>query len=236
LSAAADRATTPPRGSNRTWSFVGLAALLALILLLVKPDWDVAASALFFRAGEGFPLAHLPAFTVVIKGLPILVIGAAIASGLLGIAATVSHRTWLGITPRLALYIVLSLAIGPGLLVNTLLKDHWGRARPHQILEFGGALHFTPVLEFTNQCARNCSFPSGHGALGFWTVTLAILAPPRWRDWAIILALTVGAMVGLMRIAQGAHFLSDVLAAALLVVGLNFILKYLILGPHLERV
>jgi len=30
------------------------------------------------------------------------------------------------------------MIIGPGLLVNTVFKEHWGRARPSQVEEFGG--------------------------------------------------------------------------------------------------
>jgi lipid A 4'-phosphatase len=122
------------------------------------------------------------------------------------------------------------LALGPGLVVNTILKDHWGRARPHQILVFGGDAHFTPAVLMADQCARNCSFPSGHAALGFWLVAVAMVVPPRWRCLAMGCALAIGALVGAMRIAQGAHFLSDVIAAALIVVGINCLLGRLILG------
>lgn len=230
MSAALDEAW-PARGSTKARVAAALIAVAVLVLLDFLPGVDLAVSGWFYRPGEGFPLAGLTLFKLVMRGLPILAIGSAMVIGALGVAALFLRRHWIGITPRLSLYIVLSLMIGPGLLVNSLFKDNWGRARPHQILDFGGAAHFTPALELADQCARNCSFPSGHGALGIWMITLAVLAPVRWRQQATMLAIAIGAMVGLMRIAQGAHYLSDVVASVVLVVGVNWTLKYLILGP-----
>jgi len=221
---------------TRVWSAVAIAAVAGLLLLVLLPNIDLAVSAWFYSAGEGFPLAHLWLFRAIMKGLPPLVIGATVIAGLLGTVSLFAHRTWLGVTPRVATLLVASLALGPGLLVNTLLKDHWGRARPHQILDFGGTAHFSPALLLSDQCTRNCSFPSGHAALAFWLVAFAVVVPDRWRIKTTIFMLVIGVLVGLMRIAQGGHFLSDVLAAAILVVGLNYTLKRLIVtGSHPYR-
>ena len=219
-------------GSTKARLIVAALALAVLSLMDIFPALDLAASAGFYRPGEGFPLSGLLAFDLVMKALPVALIGIAVLVGLGGITAWWEHRPIFRVTPRVALYIVTSLIVGPGLLGNTLFKDNWGRARPHQVLEFGGAAHFTPVLQIAHECAKNCSFPSGHGALGFWIATLAILAPERWRLSAWIFGFLLGALVGWMRIAQGAHFLSDVFASAMLVVGVNWVLKYLILGPN----
>ena len=200
-------------------------AVAALLVLEAFPAIDLAVSGWFAAPGGGFPLHELPLFRGVMKGLPWALIGAAVVVAVLGLAALATRGTFLGVTPNVAAYVVASLALGPGLIVNTVLKDHWGRARPVQIANFGGTAHFTPPLVLAHQCARNCSFPSGHAALGFWVIAFALLAPPRWRPLAVAAALLVGALVGLMRIAQGAHFLSDVLAAGILVVGLTVTLK-----------
>jgi len=106
---------------------------------------------------------------------------------------------------RLA-YLLLVLILGPGLLVSV-VKDHSGRARPSTVVEFGGDRTFTPALIPADQCARNCSFVSGHAAMGFWFIALAwALRDRRWL-W---LGITIGTIVGLGRIMQGSHFLSDV--------------------------
>jgi len=112
-----------------------------------------------------------------------------------------------------ALFVVLGVILGPGLVVNTLFKDHWGRARPSELARYGGQHVFTQVWE-TGRAAPNSSFPSGHSAIAFssflpWFV---------WRQRRPALArlilgggLLFGSLVGAARILQGGHFLSDVL-------------------------
>ena len=63
--------------------------------------------------------------------------------------------------PWHALFVFAVFIIGPGLLGNTLLKDHSGRPRPYQVREFGGSLDYVGPLAFNGTCARNCSFVSG---------------------------------------------------------------------------
>ncbi len=213
---------------------VRIVAAVALVLLLVTmvfPQIDLAVAGLTYVPAQGFPLAHLPFFVFVMKALPDVAIGATVGAAILGIVASLRGRTLAGVTPRIALFLVSSLALGPGLVVNTILKDHWGRARPHQIVEFGGAAHFSPAVLLADQCTRNCSFPSGHAALGFWLVAFAMVLPPRWRRIGMTIAVGIGVLVGAMRIAQGAHFLSDVIAAAIIVIGINYLLARLIFGP-----
>src|SRR5439155_25070753 len=124
-------------------------------------------------------------------------------------------------------FLVVSMAVAPGLLANTTLKDHWGRARPVQIEAFGGSHRFTPAPLPAAECDGNCSFVSGHAALGFALVAFALLLPPgRTRRTWIAVAIGFGALVGLGRIAQGAHFLSDVVFAGLVVYGTSALLHW----------
>jgi membrane-associated phospholipid phosphatase len=68
---------------------------------------------------------------------------------------------------------------------------------------------------------------SGHAALGFSLVAFPFLLPPgRSRRYGIAAALAFGALVGLGRMAQGAHFLSDVVYAGLLVYGTTALLHW----------
>jgi membrane-associated phospholipid phosphatase len=142
---------------------------------------------------------------------------------------------------RAAAFLLLSLALGPGLLVNAVLKDHWGRARPAQVEEFGGHQRFTPVLVPADQCARNCSFPAGHPAIGFYLVSFAFLVrDPRQRRLAQGAAIAAGALIGVARMAQGGHFLSDVVFSGLLVYATSWLLYRAIivhdaLRPLLQR-
>lgn len=61
----------------------------------------------------------------------------------------------------------------------------------------------------------NISFPSGHTALAFATAAAMSILIPRGRRWFMILA----AMVGVERVLENAHWLSDVVAAAALGMG-----------------
>ena len=105
----------------------------------------------------------------------------------------------------------MGLLLGPGLLVMG-VKAFWDRARPRQIVEFGGQLDFTPALSIANQCLDNCSFVSGHVAAAFFVATLGVMGG-RWRWWWFALGCVLTAMVAFGRIAAGAHWFSDVLWA-----------------------
>ncbi|CCG41276.1 phosphatase PAP2 family protein [Magnetospirillum molischianum] len=195
-----------------------LALLLAVILF---PQIEIGLTRSFFDAEQSyFPFRVAPLGDFVRKILPIFLFALAAAVAILGVIAAIRHRPILGVGPRVALYLLATLALGPGLVVNVVLKDHWGRPRPSTIAEFSGPNTYVLPFVPSNQCDDNCSFPSGHAALGFWTVAFALLSPPRRRHLSVASALIFGSMVGLARIAQGGHFLSDVLVSGLLVSGL----------------
>ena len=196
-----------------------LALWLALgLLFLVFPGIDLATSRLFYDPGQGFPLGDWFPVRIVTASIPWLtrLIVLLCAAGAVWLA--VRRRPLWRLDRKALVFIVAATALGPGLIANTVLKDHWGRARPHQTLEFGGAKQFTPAPLPAAQCDRNCSFVSGHAALGFSLVGFAFLLPFGWRRRAAIAAaLGFGALVGFGRIAAGNHFLSDVVYAGLIV-------------------
>src|SRR6185369_16911423 len=99
-------------------------------------------------------------------------------------------------------FVVLALALGPGLLANVVLKDNWGRARPAHVVEFGGKSRFTPPLLVADQCGHNCAFVAGDAAAGFFLLSFALLARRR-RALAIAGALGIGAALGVVRVVQG---------------------------------
>jgi len=125
------------------------------------------------------------------------------------------------VKPRLApfrkgaAFMVLLLMLGPGLLVNTVLKDHWGRPRPRDITQFGGGKVFlNPWVEGAANNGK--SFPSGHGASAFYlAMPFFVLRrrSPRIARRIFTLGMLYGIVMGVARIAQGGHFVSDVLWA-----------------------
>ena len=120
------------------------------------------------------------------------------------------------------MFLLSSLVIGPGLLVNTLFKDNWGRARPKQVDLFGGEASYTPVWQISDNCERNCSFVSGEASSAIWLTTLVFLAP---RSWRVPLAIGIGGLavaLSLNRVAFGGHFLSDTMLSWLLTLTVLF--------------
>ncbi len=128
-------------------------------------------------------------------------------------------------------YLFLVLAIGPGLLVNTIFKDHWGRPRPRQVTEFGGRWQFQHVLQ-NGAAGRGKSFPCGHSSTGYYFVALYFLLRRRHKKLSLAAlagALLYGTLIGIARMAAGAHFFSDVLWSAVFTAGAACLLYYFIL-------
>jgi lipid A 4'-phosphatase len=197
----------------------------SLALFWFAPQVDLVVSGLFYDPQHGFALAAWPPLHALKSSIPVIVWAILlIALGGAFWLRFFGRPLWRLDRNRL-IFIVAALSIGPGILVNTVLKDHWGRARPYQVEAFGGAQQFTPAPLPVEQCARNCSFVSGHAAVGFSLVGFAFLLPAgRRRTIALAAALSFGALVGLGRIAEGHHFLSDVVDAGLIVVATSWLL------------
>lgn len=114
---------------------------------------------------------------------------------------------------RIFLCAMLCLALGPGLLINVALKEHWGRPRPKQIVEFGGKATYAPpgLLQFDQE---GKSFPCGHASVGFAFFVFYLIFRQKNNGIAILclfFSLLYGFLLGYARMAQGGHFLSDVL-------------------------
>jgi len=120
------------------------------------------------------------------------------------------------ISGRATVFIAVTLALAPGVLAHSILKEHWGRSRPIDVTEFGGTDRFTAWWDPRGRCPSNCSFVAGEPSAAFWTLAPAALAPPQWRPLAYAAALAFGVTVGVMRVASGSHFFSDVVFAGVL--------------------
>ena len=127
---------------------------------------------------------------------------------------------WLAVTllgrskrVRLAMaFLVIAGVLGPGVLVNWGFKDHWQRARPHQVENFGGTQQFTRAAVVTDQCEKNCAFVSGHVACGFFFTSFMLIHRRRRVAWAAT-GTVAGLVIGFARMSDMAHWLSDVLWA-----------------------
>lgn len=203
--------------------------LASLLVFLTLPGLDLAISGWFYQPENGWYLGKAPFAEFIRKGMPTVLFGIVLFMVVLWAAGRLYRQTFFGVTGRVVAYLLATLAIGPGLFANLLFKENWGRARPSQILQFGGDALYTPPFLMTNQCDSNCSFVSGHGALGFWVTAFAFLLPAAWRSAGLAAAVAFGAMVGIVRIVQGGHFFSDVLYSGVLVIAVNWCLAQWIL-------
>ncbi|AQR60228.1 phosphoesterase [Brevundimonas sp. LM2] len=194
---------------------VAVAALVVLALsvyFIVLPGVDLAVTRLFYDVDGGFALAGDPVLKALRKSSTYVLL--TIVLGLLG-AVVLGLRARAGRVPRYsrrALVLLAGLAIGPGLIVNGLLKSMWGRPRPIQVDQFGGETTFTPAWTISDGCASNCSFVSGEASSAAWMVAAVFLmTPPEWRRWTVPAVVIYGAALSLNRMAFGGHFLSDTL-------------------------
>lgn len=130
-----------------------------------------------------------------------------------------------------SLFVILVFAIGPGLIVNLLLKEQWGRPRPRDLREFGGRWEYREALD-RGTAGKGKSFPCGHSSVGFGLIVFYFLLRRRRRAAGLALALTLvlGMAMGYARMLAGAHFLSDVLWSAYAVVLPALLLYYVVLN------
>ena len=193
--------------------YITLAAL-ALGVFAIWPELDLMGARYFYHQGgffgrNGFERFGRDFFRVT----PFVVLAADAA---LWLAKQWGVRLRWAPSGRAMIFLIATMIIGPGLIVNLALKDHWHRPRPIQTQDFNGPNPFTPWYDDSGGCKKNCSFVSGEAATGFWMVAPASVLPPPWRGPAIIAAFAFGFGASLLRLAFGGHYLSDVLLGGLI--------------------
>ena len=144
-----------------------------------------------------------------------------------------TKRDILRVDGKRVCFLFLVLIVGAGLVVNLGLKDHFGRARPRDIAEFGGNKHFTPAFVVSRECATNCSFSSGEGAGGFFSLALALALSRKRALFAA--AIGFGSLVSFARIAAGAHFFSDTVVSFFVMLIAADVLFYYVVMAGFER-
>jgi membrane-associated PAP2 superfamily phosphatase len=188
----------------------GIAVALALATLFLRTtDLELDVQRLFYsESGDRWPWKNhvLPHSLYTYGVYPAALVGLISFLALVASFTSRRARTW---RPEAGFYLLV-LVLGPGLIVNTVFKQNWGRPRPHYTEEFGGERAYVPVL---SKGERGTSFPSGHSSMGFFMLTPYF----RWRHtrrrraWAFLaLGLGLGGSLGLTRMVQGMHYLSDV--------------------------
>jgi lipid A 4'-phosphatase len=209
---------------------IWLAFIGTSLLFVLFPQIDLSFSSLFYTPGLGFEVSGAWYERVIYYGSELLIAVISLALVALWAYTRLAKRRFpIGLSGRELGFVLLVLALGPGLVVNWGLKDHWGRARPMQVAEFGGARTFTPAWVISDQGGG--SFSSGHAAATFYLVAVTLVMARRRRRLWIALALAWSLVVGLTRIASGSHFLSDVVVSFFIVLILMLMLRGLMFGP-----
>lgn len=190
-----------------------IAILLLSTFILSVINADLLLAGRFFSAAEGWPLMNARPWIDLYNygNIPplILALGGLILFALsFFIRRIASYR-------KIGLFLVVYLILGPGLVINTVFKDNWGRPRPVEVKNFNGTEKYLLVWE-RGTPGKGKSFPSGHAAIGYF-----LFAPffflrkqfPKWAWFFLLLGLLYGTLMGVGRMIQGGHFATDVLWA-----------------------
>ena len=214
---------------------VWLAALLiSAVVFTAAPEIDITVSRFFFR--DHFILSDLTTVDVFRRGL---LWGAALPCvvALIAFSARLIRKPIFGFGPAPVHFTLLLHIVGPGMLVNGFLKQTSGRARPEYITDFGGTADFTPALLFADQCSGNCSFVSAEtsaltaSAISAFVLTSGVANNTHARYIRILSLIGLGT-IGVLRMALGRHFLSDVVFAVLLTLGCAIALAHFFARQH----
>ena len=193
-------------------------------LLILFPEVDISFSQLFFSEESGFIYQENFVVYQLYALLPLLTKLFILVCLLYLVYLIVKYRSYKRILRSGVFFLVIAAAISPGLVVNEVFKENFGRARPRHIEEFNGKREFTGAFTMSDQCKRNCSFSSGHAAMGYFLTAIAYTTNLLYFNRIYLIGIVFGNLVGLSRIVMGGHFLSDVLASAFVVLFLDHVI------------
>lgn len=188
----------------------------ATLVFHLFPGFDIWVSSRFYSPESGFYLRESAFVLWVYASVEVLALILIVGLPGLLVVLIVRKKPIFSITKKQITYLICVLALGPGLMVNVVFKNHWGRARPDQIDTFGGSKRFTLPLAISGECERNCAFVSGHASVGFYGAAAALLMGTG-QIYGIATSVIFGMVIGVVRIIQGGHFLSDVIFSFFLV-------------------
>jgi len=211
---------------QRRWRELSILLILALLTTPVfwLTDWDIRAASWFYRPTNGespWPLQQFWLWQVIYNyayGFAYTVAISALLVALCGYGFAI-FKAW----RKPALYILLVTALGPGLVVNLIFKDHWGRPRPVHMTGFGGEHQYIPPLKIGG--TKEKSFTCGHCSVAFIAFALYFLSRKHKAKY-FALTLVLGVIVGITRMSAGGHFISDILWSGYLVFLVAWLLYY----------
>ncbi len=209
---------------------VGLFVFGVVSTIIIQANgWDLDWPALFFTPGGehgGWTQAREKPWDLFYD------YGAIPAWTILLLSATLYAAVLLRRAPRKyakpCLVVILTVALGPGLLVNGILKPSWGRPRPVDVASFGGASEYRKVWPPGGQ---GKSFTCGHCAMAFAVTSLGAFYPvhPLLAVVGLSGGIVYGVAVSAGRLIQGGHFPTDAIWSGVLMLVLVTALYFLVL-------
>ena len=175
------------------------------LLFYLYPDFDLHISGWL----KAVSLQHLDGLFYFIYKSPIVVSVVSMLFLVVELLFFIVCRRTIVFPVSTSIFLLLCWIIGPALIVNVVFKNHVGRPRPSQIVEFNGSHHYVPPFSLSNACKKNCSFVCGHSSVGFVFSALAFVYRDSRRK-ILLLSIFSGSVVGFVRMIQGGHFLSDI--------------------------
>lgn len=197
---------------------------LSSIFLVAYPDFDIFLSQLVFCQDKGFIYRNHYLAQLIYLSIPTLTKALVLICLIYLIYIGIRSRSVKKMILSGSFFLLLAALAGPGIIVNSLMKENFGRARPIQITEFNGQKEFSKAFEFSEQCSHNCSFSSGHAAMAYYFTALAYVAGGAYFSVIYLSGLMFGTAVGISRILMGGHFASDVLVSGFIVLLTNHLI------------
>lgn len=224
-----------------------LITIIAIVIFLLFPNLDIATSSLFYKQGEGFIYSHVIFSRAIYDSVRVITIIIVLASLLVLLNEAIKNKSpnfsqkflqpiikKIPFSKKQIYFLFLVLIITPGIIVHGVIKPEWERARPRQIIEFGGDKQFSSFYHInSNQDGK--SFASGHAATGFSLVALAYMFAAKYRRRVFVATLTYAIIVALCRVWQGGHFLSDVTFSGILTLWTIYLLRIFYLEKNKDK-
>lgn len=205
------------RSLPRSWLIAPLVMLFALPAMELT-GIDRQVSGWFYdAAAHAFPLRSTFLFETVLHYWTkyAVILATFVAAAALGFTYVISE---LRRRRRTLLFILLAMTLAP--LTVTALKQITDRPCPWDLAEFGGTAPYIHLFQSRGEHhPRGKCFPAGHAATGFALLAFFFAAHHEKRRSqaraALVAGLSGGLLLGIARVAQGAHFISHVLWSGL---------------------
>ncbi|WP_233236453.1 phosphatase PAP2 family protein [Bordetella sp. LUAb4] len=209
--------------------------LWGLDLVVARWFYDAQAHLFPHRASRALEIFGHRLVLVAPVGVAVAAAGAAVASRWLP-----ALRPWRGVLWAVAL----TCALGQVIIAQ--LKHYTALPRPYDLSMFGGYASYPQRFWAASRREAGGALPSGHAGAGYALLSLYFAGwaagRPLWRWTGLAIGILVGAGFSLVRIAQGAHFLSQTLWSAAIMWLLASLLFYRLLvqprsrpGNHSEK-